>query len=101
MVWIQVQPRMTLKDGGSSTTVKVMSTETGLTKTGSMTSPSDMVWALLKPIKILRRLRRLLAYYPIWIKARRNNRSVALPGSTRILCVRWSLTSREMIKGSS
>ena len=53
MAWIQVWPRMELKEEGLFIMVKGMSAMTDLTETSNTTSPSKVVWVPLKPIKII------------------------------------------------
>ena len=53
MAWIQVQLRMTLKDEGSSITVKGTRVMTNPIVTGNTTFPSEAVYVSLKPTKIL------------------------------------------------
>ena len=52
MAWIQVWPKMALKEG-SSITMKGTSGVTSPIETGNMTSPSKVVWVPLKPIRTL------------------------------------------------
>ena len=70
MEWIQVQPRMALKDEGSSITIKGTRAVTGPTITSNTTSPSKVVCVSLKPTKVLLKLRRLSGWYPSRSNAR-------------------------------
>ena len=71
MAWIQVRLRMTLKDEGSSITVKGTRVMTNPIVTGNTTFPSEAVYVSLKPTKILLGLQRLLSWYPSWSNERR------------------------------
>ena len=53
MSWIQVRPRMALKEEGSSIIVNGTSTVTGFAVTGNTTSLSEVIWVPLKPTNIL------------------------------------------------
>ena len=53
MVWIQVRPKMTLKEEGSSIVVKGTKAITSLGNIGNMILLSEVVWVPLKPTEIM------------------------------------------------
>ena len=53
MAWIQVRPKMALKEEGLSITMKGTSTVTCPIETGNMTSPSEVVLVPLQPTRTL------------------------------------------------
>ena len=64
MAWIQVRPKMALKDEGSSIIIKGMRAVTNPIATGNTTSLSEVVCVPLKPTRILPGLWGLSSWYP-------------------------------------
>lgn len=100
MLCSQVRPRMALKGDRYSTMKNWAFRMTGLAWIGSVISPSDVVETPLNPDNILLGFSRLDGMNHICLTINTYERSVELPGSTRILLIAKSLIPNVRMRAS-
>ena len=96
-----VHPMMGLKGDKSSTIENCTFWITGTTWTGSTTSPREVVETPLNPDSIRSGFSRVDGRNPICLNADICNRSIELPGSTKIRLTSKSLIPKVRIRASS